>query len=326
MSPRTRQSRIGWRARLATLAMVAATTLVVGLAPAMASGTGATASIAAGEQARPASTPTFATWSGATAGTLGGANVEVTYDGPEFPAVRPLILDETTYFNPPGSSAQQGLEYILRPGSITFEFDAPVTNVAIYAYYLRTPGSQGPPSYGLTTDGDGSWVRVSGNGLLAGSELVPTDDYTYILNILAFSGTITTLTIETIGDCSACSSAQGLALASFDTIPSPAPSIAEVSPATGPASGGTVITVEGEAFFGVTSVTVGGAACTEVQVIDEQTLTCAAPAGADGAADVVVRALGGSATAAGAFTYIGAPIPPPPPTPDTAPVTPTFTG
>lgn len=308
--------------------MVATTTLLVGLAPAMASGTGASASasIAVGEAARPASTPTFATWSSATAGTLGGANVEVTYDGPEFPTVRPLVLDETTYFNPPGSSSQQGLEYDLQPGSVSFEFDAPVTNVAIYAWYFRTPANQGPQSYGLSTDGEGSWVRVSGNGLLAGSELFPTDDYNYILNILAFSGTITTLTVETIGDCPDCGSAQGLALASFDTIPSPPPSIAEVSPATGPASGGTVITVEGEAFFGVTSVTVGGAACTEVQVIDEQTLTCAVPASTAGPADVVVRALGGSATAAGAFTYIGAPIPPPPPAPDTAPVTPAFTG
>lgn len=326
MSPRTRHSRIGSRARLATLVVVAATTLVVGLAPAMASGTGATASIAAGAAARPASTPTFATWSSATTGTLGGANIEVTYDGPEFPAVRPLILDETTYFDPPGSATQQGLDYVLRPGSITFEFDAPVTNVAIYAYYLRTPATQGPPAYGLSTDGEGSWVRVSGNGLLAGSELLPTDDYLFVLNILAFSGTTTTLSIETLGDCSDCGSSQGLALASFDTIPSPAPSIDGVRPNTGPASGGTVITVEGEAFFGVTSVTVGGGACTEVQVIDEQTLTCAAPAGTAGPADVVVRALGGSATAAGAFTYIGAPIPPPPPTPDTAPVTPTFTG
>jgi len=302
------------RVPLALAAIAAVATLALGTSPGLAGGvTPQTA------------TPTFATWSSEFVGTLGVANVEVTYDGPEFASTGPLDLSVTEFYNPPGSLTQVGLEYSIRAGSITFTFDAPVTNVAVYAYYFRTPDTDGPPAYALTTDGEGSWVRVSGDGLVAGSELLPGGSR-FIQNILVFDGTITELTIGTVGDCTDCGSFQGLTLATLDTIDYPAPAATAVRPARGPATGGTLLTITGEGFFGDTAVTVGGAACTEVTVIDELTLTCAAPAGRAGGADVVVTTPGGTATAAGAFTYEAVPTPAPTPTPDAAPVAPTFTG
>ncbi|GIH95420.1 IPT/TIG domain-containing protein [Planobispora siamensis] len=82
-----------------------------------------------------------------------------------------------------------------------------------------------------------------------------------------------------------------------------APTIAAVSPATGPAAGGTVITITGSGFTADAAVTVDGVAATAVDVDTATKLKCTTPAGSAGPADVVVTTAGGSATKAGAFTY-----------------------
>lgn len=76
-----------------------------------------------------------------------------------------------------------------------------------------------------------------------------------------------------------------------------------VTPATGPAAGGTAVTIEGSNFGGVTAVTFGGTAATNVRVVDETTITCTTPAHAAGAVDVVVTDDSGAVTETGAFTY-----------------------
>ncbi|MFM7259579.1 MAG: SUMF1/EgtB/PvdO family nonheme iron enzyme, partial [bacterium] len=83
-----------------------------------------------------------------------------------------------------------------------------------------------------------------------------------------------------------------------------APTITNVNPAAGPVIGGTLITVTGTNLTGTTSVTVGGVAATSVTVTSATTLTAVTPAGTTGAKNVVVTTVGGSATAAGAFTYL----------------------
>lgn len=63
-----------------------------------------------------------------------------------------------------------------------------------------------------------------------------------------------------------------------------------IEPATGPLSGGTVVTVTGNEFLpGATNVSIGGRACRFVVVRSDESLTCVVPAGAAaGAVDVVV--------------------------------------
>jgi hypothetical protein len=88
----------------------------------------------------------------------------------------------------------------------------------------------------------------------------------------------------------------------------PVPTIASLSPSSGGMEGGTVVTVTGTGFdtaAGGTTVTIGGVAATAVTVTSETSLTCTAPAGAAGPADVVVSTSGGSATLAQGFTYFG---------------------
>jgi len=86
------------------------------------------------------------------------------------------------------------------------------------------------------------------------------------------------------------------------------PAIARVSPPTGLIGGGSQITMTGTGFAaGATSVTVGGAAATGVNVSSATSLTAVVPAGTPGHATVAVTTAGGTATLADAFTYVAGP-------------------
>ena len=84
----------------------------------------------------------------------------------------------------------------------------------------------------------------------------------------------------------------------------PAPTITAISPAYDLTSGGTTITLNGTNFFGASSVTVGGALATSVNVVSATVLTAVTPAGSIGSAvSVSVTTPGGTGTLAGAFSY-----------------------
>ena len=84
-----------------------------------------------------------------------------------------------------------------------------------------------------------------------------------------------------------------------------APTIGTVTPASGPTTGNTTITVTGTNFrAGLTTVKIGTASATNVVVNATGTsLTAKTPAGTVGAKSVVVTAPGGTATKTNGFTY-----------------------
>lgn len=85
-----------------------------------------------------------------------------------------------------------------------------------------------------------------------------------------------------------------------------APANLKVSPAEGPAAGGTIVGLTGDNLTETTTVTVGGAAVSEVYVTAGDKvirIDFAVPAHAAGAVDVVVTNSIGSATLTGGFTY-----------------------
>ena len=94
------------------------------------------------------------------------------------------------------------------------------------------------------------------------------------------------------------------------------PVLTAVAPASGPAAGGTTITLTGSGFGPGMTVTVGGAACTNVTVLSSTSATCVTPGGTAGVADVVVDVSGLTASKPAAFTFVA----------DPTPVVPTFTG
>jgi hypothetical protein len=88
------------------------------------------------------------------------------------------------------------------------------------------------------------------------------------------------------------------------TVPPPAPTLTSVSPTSGPAAGGTTITLTGTNFVSGATVRVGGTAATNVTFVSATQLTARTPAGTAGARDVqVTNPDGQSATRTGGFTY-----------------------
>ena len=84
----------------------------------------------------------------------------------------------------------------------------------------------------------------------------------------------------------------------------PAPTVTAILPASGLPSGGTTITLNGTNFYVASSVTVGGALATSVNVVSATVLTAVTPAGSIGpAVNVSVTTPGGTGTLAGAFSY-----------------------
>ncbi len=108
----------------------------------------------------------------------------------------------------------------------------------------------------------------------------------------------------------------GLLARVVDANPS-APSIASVSPPSGPARGGATIVVAGSDFLPGATVTFGGVPAATVTFVDSTRLEVVSPAHASGTVDVVVTNPDGrSATVSAAYSF--APllrVPPPLPTP-----------
>jgi large repetitive protein len=92
----------------------------------------------------------------------------------------------------------------------------------------------------------------------------------------------------------------------------PAPALTEVSPDTGPASGGTPVIISGSNFAAGAAVKIGGVLASNIIVASDSSITAVTPAHAAGAADVVVTdADGQQATLVNGFTYTSAPAPAP---------------
>lgn len=79
--------------------------------------------------------------------------------------------------------------------------------------------------------------------------------------------------------------------------------VSGVAPSTGPAAGGTRVTIAGSHFLPGSTVRFGSSAATDVSIVSLKEIAATTPPGAAGAVDVVVETLGGSTRAARGFTY-----------------------
>jgi hypothetical protein len=84
----------------------------------------------------------------------------------------------------------------------------------------------------------------------------------------------------------------------------PTATITSLSPTSGPAAGGTAVTITGTNLRGVTAATFGGTAATSVVAVNETTVTCVTPAKTAATYDVAVTDDSGTATKTAAFTYV----------------------
>lgn len=84
------------------------------------------------------------------------------------------------------------------------------------------------------------------------------------------------------------------------------PTIVSMTPTSGTTLGGTSVTITGTNFSTSTSVTFDGVAAS-FGVVNSTTLVAITPPGSAGSVDVTVTTLAGTATAAGAYTYVSGP-------------------
>jgi len=80
--------------------------------------------------------------------------------------------------------------------------------------------------------------------------------------------------------------------------------LSSISPNSGPASGGTAVTISGSGLTGATGVNFDGIAATSVNVVNSSTITAITPAHSVGSVDVIVTTPSGSATLNNAYTYL----------------------
>ncbi|MBB5048945.1 hypothetical protein HNR60_003716 [Rhodopseudomonas rhenobacensis] len=163
-------------------------------------------------------------------------------------------------------------------GQATVTFSPPASNggAAITSYTVTSsPG-------GITATGPASPITVTG-----------------LANLTAYTFTVTATNSAGTGAASAPSN-------SVTPLPD-APTVTAISPAAGPLSGGTAVTITGSNFIGPTAVTIGGSAATGVTVVNATTITATTPAHAAGTVDVAVTTSGGTGTGVGLYTYAATP-------------------
>ena len=161
----------------------------------------------------------------------------------------------------------------------------------------------------LTPSGTGelylSYSRSPGE-VLAGSTSGFTYDPTSLGNMVLFDPTVSGAVAPTSTQSPANTSAAVAALIAVSSTSTPQPTITDVSPNTGPAVGGTAVTVTGTNFVSGDTVAFGLADAAQVSVTSPTSITATSPAGT-GTVDVTVSGPGGtSATSmADQFSYVG---------------------
>lgn len=168
------------------------------------------------------------------------------------------------------------------------------------------------PSSGSTDGGD--TVTISGSNFVSGATVAFDTMAATNVNVVSPNSITAVTPAHAAGavNITVTNPDQQSASAGSFTYVVAAPAVASIAPATGPTSGGTPITITGSGFENGATVTIGGIAATNVQVVSSTQLTATTPVGPateELIADVVVNNPDGTtATKTGAFTWSVPPL------------------
>ncbi|MDP2271890.1 MAG: IPT/TIG domain-containing protein [Archangium sp.] len=260
-------------------------------------------------------TPAFGPVAGGTLITLTGSlfktNAEVTFTNgaTTAPATQVSVINATqlTCVTP---SMPAG------PADITVRNPVDDLSGSLANAYTFVPAptlSAVTPSTGVTLGG--LTLTVTGTGFLPGATVRfgTTLGTAVVVAADGLSLTVTSPAVTTGGPVAITvrnADGQQVVLAAAFTYVYPVPTIATVSPTTGSASGGQVITINGTGFLSAPPpmVTFDGVAAPSVSRLSATQLTLLTPPGAPGLADLVVTNNDGqSVSRAQAFTYVASP-------------------
>ena len=242
----------------------------------------------------------------APAGTVGAANVTVTTVGGTSASGPGNVY---TYYAPPTIAAAFSPGSIGTTGSatLTITLTNPAGNpgtISGVGFTASKSSNQLTLANPATTCGgtatvNASSISLSGGTIAAGASCTVTASATSTVagSYSITPGQATSTTPALVG-------ANG-AMAPLTVLPQP--TVTGVSPNQGTTIGGTAITIDGTNFTTGSTVTVGGAAATNVAFVNATQLTATTPAGTAGAASVQVTSAGGTSTTNGTFTYVTPP-------------------
>jgi hypothetical protein len=253
-----------------------------------------------------------------TAGPTGGGN-QVTITGTNLSGATAVNFGGTQLNNP--TVNQDGSITVTAPAGSAGPVDVTVTTPGgtsaktaadRYSYFGQPAVTSVNPNSGPTSGGN--QVKITGNNL-AGATAVnfggtqlnnPTVNQDGSITVTAPTGSAGTVdvTVTTPGGTSATGPSDRYTY-QVPVVPAAAPSVTGVSPSSGPAGGGTGVTITGTSFTGATAVRFGNAPASSFKFDSDTQITAVSPPGS-GTVDVTVTTPAGTSQtgAADRFTYV----------------------
>ncbi len=262
-------------------------------------------------------TPNSGSSLGGTSVTIGGTNFEpnatVTFGGNRATGVTVNGAGTSITLSTPAHAAGAVDITVINPDGGTATLSAGYTYTAAPAPTINSGGVS--PSSGSSLGG--TTVTIAGTNFASGASVSFGGTRALVAVVLSPSSIQVSTPARSAGTVEVTvTNADGqsvTATGAFTYNAAPAPSITSggISPSTGSAQGGTVVTISGANFAQGLAVSFGGVAGTKVTVSsDGSSVSVTTPAHAAGAVNVVVTNPDGqAATAAGGFTYSAANAP-----------------
>ncbi len=143
------------------------------------------------------------------------------------------------------------------------------------------------------TAAGGTSVTITGTGFLAGATVSLGGTAATNVNVVSSTSITATTPAHAAGAVSVVvtntDTQTGTLNNGYTYTPSnPAPTVTSITPNTGTAAGGTSVTITGTGFLAGATVSLGGTAATNVNVVGSTSITATTPAHAAGAVSVVV--------------------------------------
>ncbi len=161
-----------------------------------------------------------------------------------------------------------------------------------YTYTANNPAptvTSISPTSGATAGGTS--VTITGTGFLTGATVSFGGTAATNVNVVGSTSITATTPAHAAGAVNVVvtnTDAQTGTLPNGYTYGNPAPTVTSISPATGSVAGGTSVTITGTGFLTGATVSLGGTAATNVNVVGSTSITATTPAHATGAVNVVV--------------------------------------
>ena len=165
------------------------------------------------------------------------------------------------------------------------------------------------PTSGSTSGGTA--VTITGTGFLSGATVKFGSTSATGVNVVSSTSITATTPAHSAGSVNVVvtnTDSQSDTLTNGYSFTNAAPQVNSVAPNSGPAGGGTSVTITGTGFLSGATVSLGGTAATNVNVASSTSITATTAAHAAGVVSVVVtNSDGQSSTLSNAFTYNPAP-------------------